>query len=479
MTQWRRRDAFRLDLPATGGMRVPGLIYADAALELELDKDQAAKQVQNVAHLPGIVGASLAMPDIHWGYGFPIGGVAAFDAEEGVVSPGGVGYDINCGVRLATTSLQRGDLSGDDLRRLSDFVASQVPAGLGRGGQVRLSSADMKKVLRDGAAWAAGAGYGDAADLARLESEGVLPGAEPEQVGPTAKKRGTDQLGTLGSGNHFVEIGVVDEVLDADVADVFGLRPGQITVMIHSGSRGLGHQVCDDFLGVMNRYVQQNNLVLPDRQLACAPVRSDAGRRYLGAMAAAANYAFANRQVLMALAERAVLAALGLSPRELGWRTLYDVAHNIAKLETHEVAGRRRKLVVHRKGATRAFGPGHPDVPAAYRGVGQPVLVPGDMGRESWVLVGTAAAMAETFGSACHGAGRLLSRKAATKQARGRRIDVELADRGIIVRAHDAGTLGEEMPAAYKNVAQVVEVAQGAGLARKVARLRPLVVIKG
>jgi tRNA-splicing ligase RtcB len=478
MSDWRREDAFRLVLPRTGGMRVDGRIYADDRLEAELQQDQSVKQVANVAHLPGIVGASLAMPDIHWGYGFPIGGVAAFDLDEGIISPGGVGYDINCGVRLATTALDLSDVQ-KDLEKLAAQLFRDIPAGVGKGGDRRLTHAELKHVLRDGAAWAVHDGWGTARDLAHLESEGALPDADPDAVSDTALNRGKDQLGTLGSGNHFAELDVVDEIFDAEAADAFGLRRGQIAVLVHSGSRGLGHQVCDDYLVVMNRWASAHHVSLPDRQLVYAPVASSEGRRYLGAMMAAANFAFANRQILMTRAERALLQALSLSPRDLGLRTLYDVAHNIAKVETHVVAARRAKLVVHRKGATRAFGPGHPDVPEVYRRVGQPVLVPGDMGRASYVLVGTAQAMTETFGSACHGAGRVLSRKAAMKEARGRSIDQELRERGILVRAHERGTLAEEMPAAYKDVAAVVKVVQGAGLARKVARLRPLVVVKG
>ncbi|HPM76314.1 MAG TPA: RtcB family protein [bacterium] len=478
MSDWRRLDAFRLQLPRTGAMRVPGIIYADETLERDLARDEAAKQVRNVAHLPGIVSASLAMPDIHWGYGFPIGGVAAFDADEGVVSPGGVGYDINCGVRLAVTRLDREDIR-DELTRLVDYLYAQVPAGLGKGGDIKLNHQQLQRVLRDGAAWAVQQGYGEDADLAFIEDGGTLAGADPAAVGKRALDRGAEQLGTLGSGNHFLEVGVVDEIFDPPAADAFGLRPGQVTVMIHSGSRGLGHQVCDDSLATMAQYVRAKGLILPDRQLACAHANSDAGRQYLSAMAAAANYAFANRQILLARAQRAVLAALSLSPRELGLRTLYDVAHNIAKIETHLVAGERQRLIVHRKGATRAFGPERREVPAAYRAVGQPVLAPGDMGRCSYVLVGTEKAMNETFGSSCHGAGRVLSRKAATKQAQGRRIDLELRGRGIVVRAHERGTLAEEMPEAYKDVRQVVEVMHGAGIARKVARLRPLAVVKG
>ena len=478
MTDWRRIDPYRIELPKSGAMRTRGIIYADKHLESELLDDNAAKQVRNVACLPGIIGPSLAMPDVHWGYGFPIGGVAAFDFNEGIVSPGGVGYDINCGVRLAATNLDEPEIK-NKLSKIADYLYSGLPAGLGKGGDVKLNNKRLKQVLRDGAPWAVEQGYGEQADLAHIEDGGALNFADPDAISPRALERGRDQLGTLGSGNHFAEVAVVEEVFDAKAADAFGMRVGQITLMIHSGSRGLGHQTCDDHLGEMARYVREKQIDLPDRQLACAHAQSREGKRYLGAMAAAANYAFANRQILLARANRAVLAALSISPRELGLRTVYDVAHNIAKIETHEHAGKRRKLVVHRKGATRAFGPGHRDVPDDYRKVGQPVLVPGDMGRASYVLVGTDKAMAETFGSSCHGAGRVLSRKAATKKARGRHIDDELKGRGVIVRAHGRGTLAEEMPEAYKDVGVVVEVIHGAGIARKVARLRPLVVVKG
>jgi tRNA-splicing ligase RtcB len=475
---WQRLDEWRVCLPKSGGMRVDGLVYADARLEPDIKNDEAVKQVRNVAHLPGIVRASLAMPDIHWGYGFPIGGVAAFDADEGVVSPGGVGYDINCGVRLATTALDKPDVERE-LDRLADALFALVPAGLGRGGDRQVSRHDMNRVLADGAAWAVRDGWGDAADLEFLESNGVIPGADPDAVSERACERGKDQLGTLGSGNHFVETGYVEEIFDAEAAAAFGLRVGQVTVLVHSGSRGLGHQTCDDFLATMARYVRDHNIALPDRQLACAHAASAEGRRYLSAMAAAANFAFANRQILMARAARALLEALSLSPRELGLRTLYDVAHNIAKFETHEVDGKPRRLVVHRKGATRSFGPGRPEIPARYRHVGQPVLIPGDMGTASWVLAGTERAMQESFGSSCHGAGRVLSRKAAVKRARGRSIADELRRAGVVVRAHDRNGLAEEMPEAYKDVDAVVHVVAEAGLARRVARLRPLAVVKG
>jgi tRNA-splicing ligase RtcB len=478
MSDWRRLDDYRLEIPRSGAMRVRGIVYADATLERALIADEAVKQVRNVAHLPGIVGASLAMPDIHWGYGFPIGGVAAFDADEGVVSPGGVGYDINCGVRLAATKLDLPDLA-DQLDHLADVIYREVPVGVGTAGDIHLGKHGLDEAMAKGAAHAVALGKGSKNDLEFIESGGVIPGADPTAVSVRAHERGADQVGTLGAGNHFVEVDVVEEIFDAQAADAFGLRKDQIVIQIHSGSRGLGHQVCDDYLQVMARYVRDHNIALPDRQLACAHVRSAEGKRYLAAMAAAANYAFANRQALLGHVQLALEQALQTSPRDLGLRTVYDVAHNIAKLEEHEVDGEMRKLVVHRKGATRSFGPGRPEIPAAYRHVGQPVLVPGDMGRASYVLVGTDRAMQETFGSSCHGAGRLLSRHAAIKQARGRKIADELRGRGVIVRAKDRDTLAEEMPEAYKDVSNVVDVVHGAGLARKVARLRPLVVVKG
>ncbi len=478
MAEWQRLDEYRLLISRSGGMHVPGIIYADPVLERALAADEAVKQVRNVACLPGIVTASLAMPDIHWGYGFPIGGVAAFDAEDGVVSPGGVGYDINCGVRLAATRLDLPDVQ-DALAHAADVLYREVPVGVGSAGDIKLNQRGLRDAMVKGAAYAVALGRGSASDLEYVESGGALPGADPEAVSARAHERGADQVGTLGAGNHFLEVGVVDEVFDAPAADAFGLRPGQITVMIHSGSRGLGHQICDDYLATMARYVRDHHLTLPDRQLACAHVHSREGQQYLAAMAAAANYAFANRQALLGHVQRALELAWQISPRDLGLRTVYDVAHNIAKIEEHEVGGKKRRVVVHRKGATRAFGPGRPEVPAAYRHVGQPVLVPGDMGRSSYVLVGTEAAMRETFGSSCHGAGRLLSRTAAVKHARGRRIADELRERGVIVRAKERETLAEEMPEAYKDVSNVVDVIHGAGIARKVARLRPLAVVKG
>ncbi|MBM3307381.1 MAG: RtcB family protein [Candidatus Eisenbacteria bacterium] len=468
------------ELPRAGAMRVPGRVYADEKLLAHIREEKALDQVANVAHLPGIVRCSLAMPDIHWGYGFPIGGVAATDPEQGgVVSPGGVGYDINCGVRLATSRTLI-----DEVRpRVPELVRAlfhDVPCGLGSHGAIgKLTKKELTEVMAQGAAWAVKRGLGDEPDLERTEERGRLPQADPAAVSERAVERGLDQVGTLGSGNHFLEIGFVDEIYDEKAAAAFDLSAGEMTLLVHSGSRGLGYQVCDDSLEIMQRAVGKYRIALPDRQLACAPVESPEGKRYLAAMACAANYAWANRQVIMALAFRTISRTLGAGPEKLGLRLLYDVCHNIAKLERHEVDGERRLLCVHRKGATRAFPAGHRDVATAHAAVGQPVLVPGDMGRESYVCVGTDTAMAETFGSTCHGAGRVLSRAAAKKASAGRRLEEELTRMGVFVVAEGRGTLAEEMPHAYKNVADVVGVMERAGIARRVARLKPVGVMKG
>lgn len=472
-------DPWRWRLPREGAMRTDGLVFASAAMIEALRREQALEQVRNVATLPGIVGPAMAMPDIHWGYGFPIGGVAAFDADEGVVSPGGVGYDINCGVRLL-----RSDLPAAEVRplldRLADALFRNVPSGVGSHRRdLCLSVAATRRVLEQGAAWAVRQGYGSVEDLAHIEAGGTLPGADPEAVSERALERGRDQLGTLGSGNHFLEIQQVDAIHDEEAARVLGLFPGQLTVSIHTGSRGLGYQVCDDSLRAMLKASQKYGITLPDRQLCCAPLNSPEARAYLAAMAGAANFAFANRQLITAWVRESFEQVLALGPADLGLQVIYDVCHNIAKWESHEIDGRPRRLCVHRKGATRAFPPGHPETPAAYRAIGQPVLIPGDMGRYSFVLVGTPGAMRETFGSTCHGAGRVLSRHAAMKKARGHDIIGELAGRGILVRAAGRATVAEEIPEAYKDVAEVVEVVEQAGIGRVVARLRPLAVVKG
>jgi tRNA-splicing ligase RtcB len=467
------------ELPATGGMRVPGRVYADRQLMEGLRDDQSLTQVANVAHLPGILTASLAMPDIHFGYGFPIGGVAAFRVDEGIVSPGGVGYDINCGCRLLATDLEETEVR-DKIPRLVDQLFRDVPSGVGASGAIaKLSRKELEQVLVKGAAWAVERGYGSKDDLERTEDGGALSGADPAAVSERAYSRGQDQVGTLGSGNHFLEIQTVDEVFDRETAAAYGLRRGQVTVMVHCGSRGFGYQVCEDYLEVMLSASRRYHIELPDRQLACAPVTSTEGREYLAAMACAANYAWANRQMIMYLTEQALLRALRLAPAQLNLRLVYDVAHNIAKLETHQVDGALIETCVHRKGATRAFGPGRPEVPSNYRAVGQPVLIPGDMGTASFVCKGTGEAMAQTFGSTCHGAGRVMSRSQALKRAQGRSIDRELEAAGISVRSQGRKTLAEEMPEAYKDVERVVGVMDGAGISPRVARLRPLGVVKG
>jgi tRNA-splicing ligase RtcB len=479
MTEIQRIDAYRVRLPKSGGMRVDGIVYADERMMRDIQKDESLQQVRNVAHLPGIVGASIAMPDIHWGYGFPIGGVAAMDADEGVVSPGGVGYDINCGVRLLRSTLTRDDVTP----RLEAVVAQMyrnVPTGVGAHRKdLRVGGKDLRHVLEKGAAWAVSQGLGRAEDLETVEEHGCIKGADPDLVSQRAEERGQTQLGTLGSGNHFAELQYVAEIYDERIAAAFGLHEHQITVMIHSGSRGLGHQVCTDHLRVMGDASRKYGISLPDRQLACAPISSPEGRNYLAAMAAAANFAFANRQVMAHWIRESLAIALGIAPDRTGVGVVYDVCHNIAKFETFEVNGKSRRLCVHRKGATRAYPPGHPGTPAPYRDVGQPVLIPGDMGRYSYVMAGTDTAMHQTFGSACHGAGRLMSRSEAKRSVKGRSLINEMRERGVHVMAAGMATVAEEMPEAYKDVADVVNVVHGAGVAVKVAQLRPIGVIKG
>ncbi len=467
------------EIPQHGGMRVPGRVYTTSELMADIQKEEALQQLVNVAHLPGIVGYALAMPDIHWGYGFPIGGVAAVDAAEGVISPGGVGYDINCGVRLMATKLGAAQIQSQ-LPKIADALFVTIPCGVGAEGAIpKLSKTEEKRLTRDGVRWAIEHGYGSERDAEHTEENGCLAGADPEALSEEALARGLTQVGTLGSGNHFLEIDRVEEIYLPEVATALGLEVGQVTIIVHSGSRGLGHQTCEDALKVMGKAMGKYSITVPDRQLACAPIISAEGEQYLAGMACAANYAWVNRQVMMSLAERAFCAALQISPRELGLRLIYDVCHNIAKPETHEIDGVKRKVWVHRKGATRAFGPGHPAIPAGLRPLGQPVLIPGDMGRYSFLLVGTERAMRETFGSTCHGAGRVMSRMQAKKTARGRNLDKELQDRGVIARYRGKGTFAEEMPYAYKDVADVVNVVDLAGVSKKVVKLKPLAVIKG
>ncbi len=471
-------DPYRWEIKKQGAMRVPARIYASADLIDSVKKDETFKQLVHVAQLPGILKAALGMPDIHWGYGFPIGGVAAFDCETGVISPGGVGYDINCGVRLAATRLTEKQVRP----RLADLVNRlhrEIPCGVGSTGGIRLSDREMKKLLQTGSRWAVSQGYGREADLEHTEDKGCMEDADPQTVSQRALDRGRNQLGTLGSGNHFLEIGVVDTVYDEDAASVFGLETGCVTLMLHTGSRGLGHQICDDFLASMARQPDIDGFVVPDRQLACAKITPSTGRRYYQAMACAANFAWANRQILMHNALEVFLSVLSISPADLAARLVYDVCHNIAKFETHRIDGETRRVCVHRKGATRSFPAGHPLVCEGYRKTGQPILIPGDMGSASYVLCGTDQAMEETFGSTCHGAGRVLSRNAAKKAAGGRSLSRELEDAGILVRWTGRSTLAEEMPEAYKDVSQVVAAVHGSGISNKVAKLRPMAVVKG
>ncbi|HEY7155427.1 MAG TPA: RtcB family protein [Gemmataceae bacterium] len=461
------------------GMRVDGLIFTNERLLEQIKRDQAPEQVANGAFLPGIQYASLAMPDIHWGYGLCIGGVVATDpGEGGVISPGSVGYDVNCGVRLVRSNLFYREVK-PHLRTLVEELFRNVPSGVGRSGRYKFDKKELHNLLSQGSRYLLGRGLATQSDIEYTEAEGRLEGADPDAVSERALGRGAEQCGTLGSGNHFLEVQVVDHVFDEEAARVMGLEKDMICVMIHSGSRGLGYQVCDDALARLRNAPQKYSIDLPDRQLACAPVDSPEGRHYIGAMRAAANFAWCNRQLLAQQAREVFAAVFGRSWQELRMNLVYDVCHNIAKFEEHVLDGKRKKVWVHRKGATRAFPPEHPELPALYRKIGQPVIIPGDMGRASWVLVGQPGSMAKTFGTTCHGAGRAMSRTAAIRNAAGRRVDKELEARGVIARAQSRRGLAEEQPAAYKNVDDVVEVVDQAGLSRKVARMRPIGVIKG
>jgi len=472
----KKIDQYRFVIPKTykPGMNVEGLIYADDELIKQIERDQTKDQVANVATLRGLVGRSLAMPDAHQGYGFCIGGVAAADLEEGVVSAGGVGFDINCGVRLLAAPFAVDDVRGK-LDQLLNQLFRDIPCGTGRKGPVEVSRSELDLVLKDGARWAVRNGHGKEPDLNRIEDYGALPEAEPAFVSERAKDRGQYQLGTLGSGNHFLEIQAVDEVFEPGVAGTFGIQKGQVVVLMHSGSRGLGHQVCTDFLDLMQAGMKKYGLSVIDRQLACVPISSREGGSYLGAMAAAANFAFANRQMMTHRAREAFRRVLGSGDL----RIVYDVCHNIAKIETHEVDGTLKRVLVHRKGATRSFPAGHPVLPEELRGAGQPVLIPGSMGTSSYVLVGTEQAMKETFGSSCHGAGRAMSRTQARRETTADELLSEMKEKGILVRGETRSGLVEEKPDAYKDVNRVVDVVQGAGIARKVAKLVPLAVMKG
>jgi tRNA-splicing ligase RtcB len=474
-------DEYRWRIPQNykKGMRVPGIIYSDEAMLKQIREEQALEQVVNVAFLPGIVNYSLAMPDIHWGYGFPIGGVAAMRMNDGVVSPGGVGFDINCGVRLLRTNLTQKEVS-PKINELMDALYEAIPSGVGSKGKIRLKGKELDEVLVKGSRWAVEKGYGRPEDLQTTEENGEIAKADPDKVSGRAKERGTPQLGTLGSGNHFLEVALVDKIFETDIAKSMGIDGvGQVVLYIHCGSRGLGHQVADDYVKEMVRAMTKYGLELPDRQLACSPVKSPEGQAYLAAMRCAANYAWANRQCIAHWVREAFCRILGKREADAGLELIYDVAHNIAKIEEHQVNGQKQTLCVHRKGATRAFPAGHPDVPAKYSRIGQPVIIPGDMGRTSYVLVGTELAMKETFGSTCHGAGRLQSRTAAKRQLSGREVLQSLQSSGITVRTGSLAGLAEEAPQAYKDVTDVVRIAHNAGISKIVARTRPIGVIKG
>jgi tRNA-splicing ligase RtcB (3'-phosphate/5'-hydroxy nucleic acid ligase) len=468
------------EIPASGKMKVPGRIYiSEDMIKTQLENDEALKQVVNVACLPGIQNYSLAMPDIHWGYGFPIGGVAATDLDEGIISPGGVGYDINCGVRLASTSLNVDEIK-DKIPKLVENLFKNIPTGVGASGAIKkVTIKELKKILSEGSYWAVENGFGTNEDILFTEENGKLKNADPDMVGERAIERGLDQVGTLGSGNHFLEIDVVEDIYDENAAAAFGLNKNQIVIQIHTGSRGLGYQVCDDYLNILLKAENKFGFNLPDKQLACAPIKSTEGKNYLGAMQAAANFAWNNRQVIMYLAKKSFLHTFNMDESDLNFRLVYDVCHNIAKIEEHEIEGKLKSVCVHRKGATRAFPPGSNFIPVRYKTVGQPVLIPGDMGRYSFIAVGTDRALKETFGSSCHGAGRMQSRHKAIKNAKGRDIIKELTRQGITVQAKGYKTIAEEMPEAYKDVSDVVNVMHNAGISKKVAKLRPVGVIKG
>lgn len=494
MDKWRgtlnKIGEYRFEIPQNykSEMNTSGLIYINEALISSLRKDMAPEQVANVATLPGILGSSLAMPDIHWGYGFPIGGVAAMDAEDGVISPGGVGYDINCGVRLLRTNLTFNDVK-PKVKEIVSAMFHNVPSGLGSKGKVHVNLGQLNKVLENGARWAVESGYGWEEDLEYLEENGTMSGADPDLISHKAKTRGLPQLGSLGAGNHFLELQKVNDIFDAKIAKSYGItKKDQIMVMIHTGSRGCGYQICDDQIRELSRHFQKEDnrfvskefgIELLDRQLVCAPINSKPGENYYKAMKCAANYAWANRQMITHWIRQSFEDVLSKSADEMELNIVYDVAHNIAKLEEHRIGNKKRKVYVHRKGATRAFGPGSNEIPDKYSSSGQPVLIPGDMGTASYVLAGTETAMKETFGSTCHGAGRVMSRHAAISKFRAESIISKLLDAGIYVKASSRKVVAEEAPDAYKNVENVVDTTDGAGISNKVARLKPLGVVKG
>ncbi|MBI4247885.1 MAG: RtcB family protein [Elusimicrobia bacterium] len=477
--RFQKIDDYRWELPRQGAMRVPGRVYASEKMLSKLERERVASQVANVATFPGIVGYSLAMPDAHWGYGFCVGGVAAMDVDAGgVISPGGVGFDISCGVRLLRSGLMAEEVA-PRMDGLMDALFHAVPSGVGSKGKLRLSEDQMRRVFKKGARWAVENGLGDAEDLETLEDRGAIEDADPDGPSRRAVERGRDQLGTLGSGNHFLEVQKIDAIYDQPVAEAFGLFEGQLVVLIHTGSRGCGYQICSDSIQEMLRASLKYGIALPDKQLCCAPLKSPEGRAYFGAMGAGANFARANRQVVTHRVREAFMHAMGASPRELDMGVVYDVCHNVAKIEKHEFAGRKLTLCVHRKGATRSFPAGHPELPARYQKAGQPVFLPGSMGTASYVLVGTERAMRETFGTVAHGAGRRLSRTQASKQISGRDLRLQLEKQGIRVRTDSERGLAEEAPFAYKDVSEVVEICDRSGIAKKVARMRPMGVVKG
>jgi tRNA-splicing ligase RtcB (3'-phosphate/5'-hydroxy nucleic acid ligase) len=470
--EWEIPKSFRQD------MRVPVRLFATRRILEKVMDDQSLEQAVNAATLPGLAGPVVVMPDMHQGYGFPIGGVAATKFPDGVISPGGIGYDINCGVRLLASQIEMAAVE-DRLDELASALDRHCPSGVGTKGTVRLSESELERVMVEGAQWAKKQGFATEADLRRTEDGGRMEGADPSTVSKRARERGRPQLGTLGSGNHFIEVDVVDQVFDANAAQAMGLQVGNLVVLIHSGSRGFGHQICSDYVSEFQAAVQRYHIHLPDRELVCAPLNSPEGEAYMAAMRCAANYAFTNRQILAHQARQAFEEVLAGVVPDWHLRQVYDIAHNMGKVESHQIEGKRLRVCVHRKGATRAFGPGSQGLPPEYQTIGQPVLVPGSMGTSSWVLVGTEASMEHSYGSSCHGAGRVMSRSKAKKEVRGESLRKDLEGKGIHVRAGSLKGLAEEAPAAYKDVDEVVETVSGAGIARKVARLRPVAVIKG
>ncbi len=472
-------NAHTWKIEKSGHMIVPGIIYGSAQMITAMANDNAFEQVAAMASLPGIVGNAIAMPDIHVGYGFPIGGVAAFDCNSGVICPGGVGYDINCGVRLMCTNLDKSDIESQ-LSNVLDCIVMKIPSGMTRRtGECYLNNTQLNDVLCDGVKWAVNNGYGMHSDMEMIESNGCMPCVDPDLISPCAKKRGKSQLGSLGGGNHFIEIQVVDHIFDDLSAETMGLEPDGVVLMIHTGSRGLGHQVCDDYMRMIAGISHQYGIDTPNKELCAVPIDSDEGRAYLSAMNGAANYAFANRQVIAGMIESALQAVLHCSPRELGVQLIYDITHNMAKIEIHEVDGQKKKLCVHRKGATRAFPPTHSDIPLIYRNIGQPVLIPGSMGTCSYVMTGGRGSMVKSFGSSCHGAGRVLSRSQARKTILEKDVYAHLLQNNISIRCNSESSISEESPHAYKDVNDVVECIHALDIAKPVARLKPLGVVKG